>query len=447
MTVPIRPRVVIVGSGFGGLKAARVLAGSGVEVQLVDRNNYHTFIPLLYQVAAAQLEPEQIAYPVRSFLRRLPNASFVMAEVKRIDHVNQVVETDGPAIPYDFLILATGSESQFLGVPGAEEYALPLKTLEDGVALRNHIISCFEKAVGQSDPTSRQRLLTFAIVGGGPTGVELAGAWSELIHGPLAKDYPTLDMRQVRVVLLQSGDSLLADLPKRLGNYTQKQLEKMGVKVHLQAKVSEVTPEAVFLKDGTAIFTKTIVWTAGVEAAVPDPIEALPTAAKGKVIVLPTLQLPQQPRVYAVGDVAYVEQDGQPLTGVAPEAIQQGAAAARNIKRQLRGRSPQTFSYFNKGRLAIIGRNAGIGQISKLTFTGFPAWFLWLGVHLFYLPGFRNRLLVLFNWICDYLFGDRFVRLILPSDTALIPEATNAAGDQPNRDGKQIPENQQQQHQ
>lgn len=441
--VSIRPRVVIVGSGFGGLKAARMLAGSGVEVLLVDRNNYHTFIPLLYQVAAAELGPEQIVYPVRNFLRRLPQASFVMTEVKRIDYVNQMVETDGPPIPYDFLILATGSQSQFLGVPGAEEYALPLKTLEDAVRLRNHIISCFELAERELDPTERQRLLTFAIVGGGPTGVELAGAWSELIYGPLAKDYPNLDLRWVQVVLLQSGDSLFADLPKRLGKYTQKQLQKMGVKVHLQAKVSQVTPEALYLEDGTAIFTKTIVWTAGVEAAVPPPKE-LPTAAKGKVIVLPTLQLPEQPKVYAIGDVAYVEQ-GQPLTGVAPEAIQQGAVAARNIKRQLRGRSPQAFSYFNKGRLAIIGRNAGVGQIGKLTFTGFLAWFLWLGIHLFYLPGFRNRLLVLCNWIWDYLCGDRFVRLILPSDTGLTPEATDAAR-QISRDGQQIRENQQQRH-
>lgn len=441
--VSIRPRVVIVGSGFGGLKAARMLAGSGVEVLLVDRNNYHTFIPLLYQVAAAELEPEQIVYPVRGFLRRLPQASFVMTEVKRIDYVNQVVETDGTPIPYDFLILATGSQSQFLGVPGAEEYALPLKTLEDAVRLRNHIINCFELAEREPDPTERQQLLTFAIVGGGPTGVELAGAWSELIYGPLAKDYPTLDLRWVRVLLLQSGDSLFADLPKRLGKYTQKQLQKMRVKVHLQAKVSQVTPEVLYLKDGTAIFTKTIVWTAGVEAAVPPPKE-LPTAAKGKVIVLPTLQLPEQPKVYAIGDVAYVEQD-QPLTGVAPEAIQQGAVAAQNIKRQLRGRSPQPFSYVNKGRLAIIGRNAGVGQIGKLTFTGFLAWFLWLGIHLFYLPGLRNRLLVLFNWIWDYLFGDRFVRLILPSDTRPTPDATDTAR-QISRDDQQVRENQQQRH-
>lgn len=444
--MPGRPRIVIVGSGFGGLQAARVLASSGAEVLLVDRNNYHTFIPLLYQVATAELEPEQIVYPVRSVLRRLPNASFVMAEVKQIDFVNQVVETDGPVIPYDFLILATGSQSQFLGVPGAPKYALPMRTLEEAVYLRNHILGCFEQAVREPALTQRERLLTFVIVGGGPTGVELAGALIELIHGPLAKDYPTLDLRQVRVVLLQAGDRLFAGLPKRLGEYTQKRLRKMGVEVHLQAKVSQVTPEAVYLKDGTAIFTKTIVWTAGVEAALPDTTEELPTATKGKVVVQPTLQLPEQPRVYAIGDLAYVEQDGQPLTGVAPEAIQQGAVAAQNIQRQLRGRSPQPFSYFNKGSLAIIGRNAGVGQIGKLTFTGFPAWFFWLGVHLFYLPGFRNRLFVLINWICDYLFKKRFVRLILPQ-TALASEATHfATRDGTRSDGNRTWENQQQRH-
>lgn len=251
--MPSRPRIVIIGSGFGGLQAARSLANSEVEVLLVDRNNYHTFIPLLYQVATAELEPERVAYPVRRILRRLPNARFVMAEVKQIDFVNQVVETDGSAIPYDFLILATGSQPQFLGVTGAPEYALSMRTLEEAVCLRNHILGCFEQAVREPDLMQREQLLTFCIVGGGATGVELAGALIELIHGPLAKDYPTLDLRQVRVVLLQSGDRLLADLPKRLSYYTHKHLLKMGVKVHLQSKVSQVTPDAVYLKDGSTL--------------------------------------------------------------------------------------------------------------------------------------------------------------------------------------------------
>ncbi len=447
MTVSRSPRIVIVGAGFGGLKAARMLAGSGAEILLVDRNNYHTFIPLLYQVAAAELEPERIAYPVRRVLRRLPNVRFLMAEVKWIDFVNQVVETDGSVIPYNFLVLATGSQSQFLGVPGAPEYALPMRTLEEAVALRNHILSCFERAVQEPDPTQRQQLLTFAIVGGGPTGVELAGALIELTHNSLAKDYPTLDLQQVRVVLLQSSDRLLADLPKRLSDYTQKHLRKIGVKVHLQAKVSQVTPKALYLQDGSAIFAETIIWTAGVEATPPAPTGELFPAAKGQVAVLPTLQLPKQPQVYVIGDSGYVEQDGQPLPLVAPVAIQQGAAVAQNIKRQLRGLPLQPFCYRDKGRAAIIARNAGVAQVGKLLITGFPAWLLWLGIHLFYLPGFRNRLMVLMSWVCDYLFGDRFVCQILPKQTAPASQATQfAARDGTSLDGNRSWENQQQRH-
>ena len=412
MKAPRHRRVVIVGAGFGGLTAAKMLAHSGVEVVLVDRNNYHTFIPMLYQVATAELKPEQIVYPVRRFLRRRSNFRFVMAEVKRIDQVNQVVETEGSSIPYDFLILATGSQSQFLGVPGAPEYTLAMNTLQEAVTLRNHILSCFEQAVQEEDPMQRLALLTFVIVGGGPTGVELAGALMELICGPLAKDYPTLNLQQAQVVLLQSGDRLIADLPKSLGDYTQKRLRQMGVKVHLQTKVRQVNPKIVHLEDGSAISAETIIWTAGLEAARPATKQELSTAFKDKIVVEPTLQLPGDSQVYAIGDLAYVEQDGQPLTGVAPEAIQQGAAVARNVQRQLRGLSPKPFSYFNKGRLAIIGRNAGVGQIGKLNFTGFLAWFLWLYVHLCYLPGIRNRIGVLINWICRYFFGLRPARLI-----------------------------------
>ncbi len=427
MTVSGSPRVVIVGAGFGGLNAARLLARSGVDVLLVDRNNYHTFIPLLYQVAAAELEPELIAYPVRRVLRGMPNARFVTAEVKRIDFEGRVLETDGAAIPYDYLILATGSQSQFFGIPGAQEYSLPMTKLEEAVALRNHIFCCFEQAVREKDPTQRQQLLTFVIVGGGTTGVELAGGLIELIHGPLVKDYPTLDLQQVRVVLLQASDRLLADLPQHLGDYTQKQLRKRGVKVHLQAKVSKVTPQTVHLQDGTAIFAQTIIWAAGVEATPPPPTGEQFPAPKGQVAVLPTLQLPNHPQVYAIGDSSYVEQDGQPLPAVAPVAIQQGEAVAQNIIRQLRGLSPKPFRYKDKGRAAVIARNAGMVQTDKLSFTGFPAWLLWLGIHLYYLPGIRNRLLVLMNWVCDYLFGDRFVRLILTKPTVRVSQTRQCA--------------------
>jgi NADH dehydrogenase len=409
-----KPRIVIVGVGFGGLNAARSLADSGAEILLVDRNNYHTFIPLLYQVATAELEPELIAYPVRNVLRRIPNARFLMAEVKRIDLFDRVVEVDGVEITYDYLVLATGSQPQFLGVPGAADYALPMTTLHQAVALRDRILSCFEQAAWETDTVRRQELLTFAIVGGGPTGVELAGALMELVRGSLAQDYPTLDMQQVRVFLLQASDRLLADLPPSLSDYAQRHLRKLGVKVHLNARVKAVTPKTVQLQDESAIAAETIIWTAGVEATPPVPTGDLFPAPKRQVAVLPTLQLPAYPEVYVVGDSAYTEEGGRPLPLVAPVAIQQGVAIAKNIKRQLQGLAPQPFRYKDKGRAAIIARNAGVAKTDKLTLKGFLGWLLWLGIHLVYLPGSRNRLLVLSNWLGDYWFGSRTVRQIFP---------------------------------
>ena len=289
MAVAGRRRVVIVGAGFGGLWAARTLARSSVEVLLIDRNNYHTFFPLLYQVGAAELEPEDIAYPVRSILRRLPNVRFVMGQVDKVDLAAQVVQANDREIPYDFLILATGSRPHYFDVPGAAEYVFPLRTLDDGVALRNRILTCFERAVHEADAEKRQRLLTFAIVGGGPTGVEFSGALSELVYGPLKKDYPTLDFERVRVLLLEAGGSLLPNLPERLRSYTLRRLSKIGIEVRLQSVVSQVTPGEVHLKDGSTIPTETVIWTAGVQG---DPLArswGLPTARGGRVSVQPTL--------------------------------------------------------------------------------------------------------------------------------------------------------------
>lgn len=421
-----RLRVVIVGAGFGGLRACRALAHSPVEVLLLDRHDYHTFNPMLYQVATAELGSEQVAYPVRSILRNLPNADFVMAEVRQVDLAHQVVETNRARIPYDFLILGTGSVTHFLRVPGVAEHAFPLDNLEQAVALRNQIHSCFELAAAEPQALRRQQILTFAIVGGGPTGVEFAGSLIELIHGPLRRDYPTLNFRQVRVLLLQSGDSLLAGMSQRLQLYTLRRLRKMGVEVYLGVRASQVTPEAVHLQDGRSISAETVVWAVGVHA---DPLVQqwdLPIAGKGQVAVLPTLQVPGHPQVYVVGDLAAVKKDGQPLPMVAPAAIQQGLAAARNIQRQLLGRHPVPFHYWNKGTIAIIGRNAAAAQVGRLTFTGFPAWISWLGVHLVYLPGLHNRLLVLMAWVLDYFFHTRSIRLILRFKAVPWPHAEEA---------------------
>ncbi|MEH1892817.1 MAG: NAD(P)/FAD-dependent oxidoreductase [Nostoc sp.] len=411
-------RVVIIGAGFGGLQAAQSLADYGADVLLIDRNNYHTFVPLLYQVATGQLEPEYIAYPIRtilrrfSFLRNKPKVEFLMAEVEQIDFSRQTVETDSCVITYDFLVLATGSRTQFFGVPGASEYAFSMRTLEEAIAIRNHIFSCFERAIQESDSSRRQQLLTFTIVGGGPTGVEVVGAFVEMLRGHLRRDYRIL-FKEVRLILVQSGDRLLADLPKKLGTYTYKRLHQLGVKVYLQTKVIRVTFESLHLQNHEVISTATVIWTAGLEANSPTISEKVSLANKGKLLVHPTLQLLEQPNVYAIGDLAYVEQNGKPLTGVAPEAVQQGVAVARNIQREFRGKSPEHFSYFNKGRLAIIGCYSGVGKIGAFAFTGCLAWLMWLGVHLIYLPGYRSRLLVLLTWLYTYLLRDRSVRLIL----------------------------------
>lgn len=410
-------RVVVVGAGFGGMQAAQSLAHSGAEVWLIDRHNYNTFVPLLYQVAAAQVEPESIAYPLRTVLRRAPRTRFLMAEVQHIDFEHQVIETDNAVISYDYLVLATGSQTQFLGVPGAADYAFPLRTLDQAVALRNHILQRFEQAVYERDPVQRQQLLTFVIVGGGPTGVEMAGTLVELKRS-LRRDYPTLNWAEMRIVLVQSGNNLLVNLPDRLGHYTTRKLRKLGVKVHFQTRVSRVTEQAVEYSDGSTLLAGTVVWAAGLEAVVPDVTAPLTTARKHKLKVRPTLQLIDYDNVYAIGDLAHIKQNGKPLAGVAPEALQAGVAVARNIRRQLRGKLPKPFSYLNKGRLAIIGIYAGVGKIGPFLLTGFLPWLMWLSVHLVYLPGFRNRLMVLLNWLQGYSRGDRAIRIILSTNSA-----------------------------
>lgn len=408
------PRVIIVGAGFGGLWAARALARAGTEALLLDRNNFHVFSPLLYQVAAAELEPEAIVYPVRSIFRGRPNLRFAMTEVTGIDLEARLVKTAARDIQYDYLIVSTGSTSDYFGVPGAAQHALPLKTLGQAIGVRNSILCSFERAAQASDPERRRRLLTFVIVGGGPTGVEFAGALAELIRGPLAKDYPSLDLREARVVLLEATDRLLAALPQRLGAYAQERLTKMGVEAHVDAAVSEVGPEAVHLKDGTVIPSATTVWTAGVKG---DPLAStsgLPVTRKGQVEVLPTLQIAEHPEVYVIGDVARVDAAGRPLPQLAPVAVQQGEAAAQNIARQIAGQAPEPFHYNDRGTMATIGRNAAVAHVGGREFTGFPAWVLWMGVHIFSLIGFRNRLLVLINWAWDYLFFERSLRLVMP---------------------------------
>lgn len=448
-----RPQVVVIGAGFGGMQTAQSLSKSDTDVLLIDQNNHHTFIPLLYQVAAAQIEPEFVAYPVRTMLNRgTSNIRFLMARVTHIDAERQIIEVENSAlssltpthsqpphlssrhlgtghssvghseigylksgysrITYDYLVLATGSHVKYLGVPGARDYAFPMKTLTDAIAIRNHLLCQLEKAAHSNAALEQQRLLTIAIVGGGATGVEIAGTLIEMKHS-LQKDYPDLDLKAMRIVLVQSGGRLLPDLPHRLGRYAAWKLRQMGVSVSLQTKVTRILPDKLEFQDGSSLAVGTVVWAVGLEAERPPMNAELEQTDKNKVRVRSTLQLRNYYNIYAIGDLAYVEIKGKPLVGVAPEALQQGVAIARNIKRQIQGKAPRPFRYLNKGRLAIIGCYSGVGKIGPFFLTGFLPWLMWLIVHLIYLPGFRNRWMVLMSWLYGYGTGRRPVRLIL----------------------------------
>ncbi len=409
-----RPKVVIIGAGFGGLWAAKVFKNMAVDVSVIDRNNYHTFFPLLYQVAAAELDPEDIIYPVRSILHRHQNIDFILGEVVSIDSARRVVHTRQQSIPYDYLIVSAGSKPNFFGVTGAEKFAYSLRTLDDAVRLRNHILCRFEEAELQPDPETRKRMLTFAIVGGGPTGVEYAGALAELIRKPLARDYPDRVSQDVQILLLEASDHLFPGMPPRLHNFTVKRFARMGIDIQLNSTVSQVTGHSVILKDGREISTDTVVWTAGVAGINLPENWDFPTLRNGQVPVQATLQAPGQQDIYIIGDMAHIEQKGHPLLLIATVAIQEGTWAARNVRRQVAGLEPKPFEYHDPGMLAVTGRNAAVVRLGRFIFTGFPAWIIWVVVHLYRLIGFRTRLVVFIDWAWDYIFFDRVVRLIFP---------------------------------
>jgi NADH dehydrogenase len=408
----VPPRVVIIGAGFGGLRAARALRRTPVEVVLLDRNNYHLFQPLLYQVATAGLEPEQIAKPVRGILRGQRNLDFRMVEARAIDLPGRRVLTNDGPVEYDFLIIAAGAATNYFGIAGVERHGLSLKDVPDAVHIRNEVLSRFEQAMLEPDAERRRALLTFLVVGGGPTGVEMAGSLSELMRLVLVKDYPRLNLKDVRVLLLEMGDHLLAGMPSRLAEAAAETLWRKHVEVRFGATVVDYDGTAARLKSGEVIPTRTLIWAAGVRAADLAAHVGVPTQRAGRVPVEPTLQLRDHPEVFVVGDAAYLEAQGKPLPMMAPVAIQMAETAAGNIRRMLGGAAPVAFRYEDPGSLATIGRNAAVAHIHGLSFKGFPAWVVWLVVHLIQLIGFRNRLFVLVNWAWDYFFYDRAVRLI-----------------------------------
>lgn len=404
--------VVIVGSGFGGLRAARALAGQPVRVTMIDKRNYHLFQPLLYQVATAGISPHEIAYPVRAIFQRQKNFEFVMARVDGVDFAQKMAQTESGDIPYDYLILAAGASVNFFGNPSLEQNALPLKDVSDAVTVRNHILRMFELAARESDLRKRQALLTFVAVGGGPTGVETAGALSELIRLVLRKDYRALNVENVRVILMEAAPTILNGFPAALQAAARRSLEQKKVEVRVEAKVSNYDGERLMLEGGEVIPARTVLWSAGVRAASLMGKLGVAQASMGRVRVLPTLQLPDYGNVYVVGDAAYLEENGRALPMVAQVAMQQGERAAQNILADIEKKPLAPFRYIDLGSMATIGRNAAVAAAFGMQFRGFPAWFVWLVVHLIGLIGFRNRLIVLINWTWDYFFYDRAVRLI-----------------------------------
>ncbi len=407
--------IVIIGAGFAGLWAVRTFFKKSVRVTIIDKNNYHTFLPLLYQVGAAEIEPEQIAFPIRSLLRNHKNINYLRSEVQKINLKDKSLECNDQKINYDYLIIATGSTTTYYNIAGAKEIAFSLKTLDDAVILRNHILSCFERASYCTDPEQRKKLLSFVIVGGGPTGIEFSGALSELIKGPLKKDFISIRSEEITVSLIDSAVRVLSMLSEDLSVYAAEKLILMGVNVYLNSKVAKINSEGVFFTDGSSILSESVIWTAGVKGETIDTDTELSMTGNSRIRVEKTLQIKDFPDVYVTGDLTHFEEKGSPLPMVAPVAIQQGRLAARNILRDISGEKQEDFVYKDKGSMVTIGRNSAVTEIGNKKFKGFTAWMIWIVIHILNLIGFRNKVFVLIHWIWDYIFFEKSVRLILPA--------------------------------
>jgi len=413
MNTKTLPHVVIVGAGFGGMEVARGLAKAPVKITLIDKHNYHLFQPLLYQVAIAGLVPSQIAYPLRTIFRKQKNLTFQMGAVTDVNLESRYIKMDGSVIAYDCLVLAVGGQTNFFGNHSVEQNGFQLKNIESAIALRNHLLKNFEQANREVDAEKRKALLTFVVVGGGPTGVETAGALAELITHVMTKDYPHMDLKDVRVLLLEAGADVMASFPDELRKSTNDLLKAKNVEVFVNTKLIDYNGMQITLGDGGQINTHTLIWTAGVRAA--ELLDSLDVeqAGSGRVRVADSLQIKDHTEVFIIGDAAYLENgNGQPLPMLSTVAIQQGKVTAQNIQKMIRGEKPEAFRYKDPGLLATIGRNAAVARIWGLSFSGFAAWLIWVFLHIYRLIGFRNRLLVLINWAWEYFFYENQVRLI-----------------------------------
>lgn len=403
--------VVVLGAGFAGLHAVRVLSREpGVRVTLVDRNNYHLFQPLLYQVATAGLEAPQIAFPVRAYLRKYKNARFLMGNAEWVDSRARVLSVDGKPLPYDYLLLGTGTRTNDFGLPGVAQHGFGMKDLDYAMRIRDRVLSACEEAERTADPERRKALLTFVVVGGGATGVELAGALGEIRRHVISRDYPGIRLEEMRVILIETGERILDAFAPSSAHYAQDFLKNLGVELMFGQRVVEITAQGVRLGSGAFIPSFTAVWTAGVTG---QSIPGLPVVRGNRIETSPQLYIPSEPSVYVAGDMNWLEwKGGRPHPQVAPTAMQQGAHAAHNILRGLHGREQQPFAYKDKGSMATLGRSHAIAEVGNLRMRGFLAWSAWLAVHLYYLIGFRNRAMVMGNWAYSYFTYDFAVRVL-----------------------------------
>lgn len=412
-----RPHVLIVGGGFAGLWAARALARAPVRITLLDRGNHHLFQPLLYQVATAGLSSPDIAAPLRHILRKQENVTVLMGEAIAVDSAQNIVRmADGDTLGYDFLLLASGATHAYFGHDDWAAHAPGLKTLDDALLIRRRILSAFERAEASDDEAERKAQLTFAIVGGGPTGVELAGTLAEIARQTLKREFRRIDPRQARVLLLEAGPRVLSTFPESLSAKAQQQLERLGVEVRTGSAVTRIDAGSVTLGD-ERIATHTVLWAAGVAASPLARSLGVTLDRAGRVPVEPDLSVPGQPQIFVAGDLATLQQEnGKPVPGVAPAAKQMGNHVAAAIQARIAGRATKPFRYQDWGNLATIGRRAAIVDLGKLRFSGFFAWSFWLVAHIFFLIGFRNRIVVLLDWAVAYWTHQRNARIIVGRD-------------------------------